>query len=171
MPRIKIKQLGNKVATKAIHFGGAPERRRLEVGEVVEVPEDESLSDGRNLLEAFNATGVIEVTLDAVTRPLDYAHPREAKLCAPTFKPRGPDEERERDAAMAAVAARMANDSDVPEGLGSPTEDEIAATSSAPVNGGPDPVDTKDPPPATNRRAARRAAAAAGNSGQENIIR
>lgn len=140
MPRIKIKQLDTRVATSGMHFGGPPERRKLFPGEVVDLPEGE-------LLEALFATGKIELTLDPVTRPLDYKNVREAKLTAPTFKSRGPDEDHEIAKAFADVAERLKAGEEQPvEVESSPAEEQ------------------KKP---RNRRAARRAAAQGAASGQE----
>jgi len=107
MPRIQVKSLDERFATAGIHMGGGPERRKLEPFEVVDVAEDLVLPNGINLLDLLWATGKVELTMDPPTRPLDYATQREAVLCSPNFKPRGPNEERERDAALAAVAERL----------------------------------------------------------------
>lgn len=146
MPRIRIKQLDERIATSGVHFGGGPERRKLHPGEVVELPEG-------TLLTAIMGTGRVEMTLDPATRPLDFETEREAKLTAPSFKPRDPSEALDAERAREAVAARMAQSSEVPLETDSPAEDSQ-----------PEPVAEKP----TNRRAARRAAIAqAAESGQE----
>ena len=109
MPRIKVKSLNERVATQGLHMGGGPVRRKLQPYEVVDIPEDLQTEDGRNLLDVLWDTGLIDLTMDEVTRPLDYQTAREAKVCSPTFKPRGIQEEEERDAALEAVAVRLAN--------------------------------------------------------------
>lgn len=96
-------------------MGGGPERRKLEPFEVVEIPEDFELPGGVNLLDGLWATGKVELTMDQVTRPLDYDSEREAKLCSPTFKARGPDEEREQQTALKAVAERLSQNAPTPE--------------------------------------------------------
>lgn len=136
MPRIKIKQLDERIATSGVHFGGSEARRKLHPGEVVEVPEGA-------LLSALLATGKVELTLDPVNRPLDYASEREAKLTAPTFKPRDNDETAEMEKARAAVAARIAKSSEAPP-VTTRAEDRQ-----------PQPVTDE---PVRNRRATRRAA-------------
>ncbi len=139
MPRVKIKQLEDRIATAGLHFGGPKVRRKLHPGEVVEIPEGD-------LFDQLWATGKLELTMDPVNRPLDYASDREAQITAPTYKTRGPHEDAEVDAAHAAVAERLLSDAQ-------PVKTESPA---------------KDPKPkrkkTTNRRAARRARI---NDGQE----
>ena len=115
MPRIQVKTLDERVATAGIHMGGGPERRKLQPFEVVEIADDFTLPDGTNLLDLLWSTGKIELTMDNPTRPLDYNSAREARVCSPTFKPRGIHEERERDKALAAVALRLEKTVSVPE--------------------------------------------------------
>lgn len=141
MPRLKIKQLGERVATVGLHLGGGPERRKLEPGEVVDIPEDLYLPDGRSLSELVWATGLVELTLDPVTRPLDYESYKEARFCAPNFKPRDAAEQREMEEFHKEVAYRL------------------SATNVDPV---PEPVEKARKAPkattiATNPRARRRA--------------
>lgn len=139
MPRVRIKQLDERVASSGIHMGGGPERRKLHPGEVVELPEGE-------LFDAVWATGKLELTMDPATRPLDFLNAREAKLTAPTFKSRGPDEDRQVDEAWANVHARMAAEAVEPEPDEAPVAEQPAS----------------EPPPAGNagnRRAQRRRAA------------
>ncbi len=139
MPRIKIKQLEERVATVGLFFGGSRVRRKLCPGEVVEIPEGKFLTD-------LMATGKLELTMDPVSRPLDYATEREAQITSPTFKARGPAEQIEIDAAKDAVAARLVEQvSDAQPEAESPAEDLKP---------------TRTPP--QNRRAARRARIADG---------
>ena len=147
MPRVKIKSLDERVASNGVHMGGGKERRKLEPFEVLEIGEDVMEGD-RSLLDILWETGKLELTLDPPTRPLDYESYREGRLCSPTFKPRGPDEQIEQDKARAAVAKRMSPQV-VPEDMGSP------ATESQPE------PEAEDPPAEEvrrNRRAERRAA-------------
>lgn len=160
MPRIKIKQLDERVATNGLHMGGGPERRKLEPSEVIEISEDFLLDDGQGLLDVLWKTGKLEMTLDPVTRPLDYLNYREATLCAPAYKPRDPSDEEEMNRAREAVALRMNEaESEAPPIADSPADDtlddsepEVAATEAV-------------PPTARNRRAERRAALQAAQSG------
>lgn len=108
MPCVKIKQLEERVATAGLHMGGGPERRKLEPGEILDISKDVKTSAGDSLFDVLWNTGKLEMVPDKPTRPLDYEDYREATLCSPTFNPRGPDEEIERDHALAAVAERMA---------------------------------------------------------------
>lgn len=153
MPRVKIKQLDDRVATAGMHMGGPIERRKLHPGEVVEIPEG-------NLLDALWQTGKLEMTLDPANRPLEFENAREAQLTSPTFKSRGPDEDRQIAEAHAAVAARLAETtSDVPDETGSPAD-------------GSQPDASDDPVPAekstaSNRRAQRRAALQGAERGKE----
>jgi hypothetical protein len=137
MARIKIKQLDERIATSGVHFGGGPERRKLHPGEVVDLPEGE-------LLDAIMATGKVELTMEPISRPLDYDSEREAKITAPTFRPRDPSETAEMERAREAVAARIAGMSEAPPQADSPAKESQ-----------PEPA-TENPP--RNRRAARRAA-------------
>ncbi len=107
MPKVKIKQLDERVATAGLHFGGPPQRRKLEPGEVVDIPEDLYLPDGRSLFEIIWATGKLELTLDDITRPLDYESYKEARYCGPNFKPRDDAEKREMENFRKEVAYRL----------------------------------------------------------------
>ena len=107
MARIRIKQLGERVATMGLHMGGGAIRRKLQPGEVVEIPDDME-EDGEVLLDVLFETGTIDLTRDTPTRPLDYASIAEAKLCSPTFKPNDPSEARESEKARERVTARLA---------------------------------------------------------------
>ncbi len=136
MPRIKIKQLEERIATAGLHFGLGPEARKLAPGEVVEIPEGE-------LFDILWATGKIEITMEPATRPLKYKDYREAQLTAPNYKSRGPHEDVEIAKAHDAVALRM---SEAAEPVEEPE---------------PPAADTK-PARAPNRRAKRRARVADG---------
>ena len=162
MPRVKIKQLDEVVATAGLHMGGGPERRKLQPGEVIDIPEDFLLPDGKPLLDMLWKTGKLEITLDPVTRPLDYENYREGKLCSPTFKPRDPSEEVEMTEARAAVAARLNESvSEAPITTDSPADD-VLDTEPEPVVAAPPPTQQ---PKARNRRAERRAALQAAQRG------
>ena len=135
MPLIKIRQLEERTATNGLFMGdainvdpdGTAFRRKLEPGEIVEIPEDETLPDGRNLMEALWSTGCIDICPDtvAVTRPLDYKNRREAMLCAPSFHINGKAEQKEMEEARAAVDARLFEQSESPpEPVESPVPDE-----------------------------------------------
>jgi|Cruoilmetagenom7_1024161.scaffolds.fasta_scaffold31429_4 hypothetical protein len=159
MPRVKIKQLDERVATNGLHMGGGPERRKLEPGEVVDIAEDFLLPDGQALLELLWSTGKLEMTLDPVTRPLDFANYRQANLCGPRFKPRDPSETLEMERARAVVAARMAETESAAPETDSPANDVPDSQ--------PDPIVVKEPPKTTrNRRAERRAALQAAQRGE-----
>jgi hypothetical protein len=143
MPRIKVRQLHDTTATAGVHFGhGAPARRKLEPGEVLDLPEGE-------LFEVIWKTGCVELTRDPITRPLEYANGREARLCSPSFTPRGPDEEIERDAALDKVSAQLAQLEVAPD---ADTADESPVTETL------QPIPAPGTPAPGNRRAARRAA-------------
>jgi uncharacterized Zn finger protein (UPF0148 family) len=162
MPRVKIKQLDERVATQGLHMGGGPERRKLEPGEVIDIAEDFLLPDGQALLEVLWQTGKLEMTLDAPTRPLDYASYREGKLCSPTCKPRDVSETAEMEKARAAVAVRiLKTESDAPLPADSPAED---VPDSEPMTAA---VDIPSHTTAKNRRAERRAALKAAQRGAE----
>ena len=148
MARLKIKQLDERVATSGVHLGGGPERRKLHPGEVIDIPEDfeDGQHAGKSLFEAVWETGKVELTHDPVTRPIDFRDEREGKLTAPTFRSRGPDDDRAIAEAKSAVAERLA-------ATERPSE-------TAPA----------DPPPepeAKNRRAQKRIAARKRSDGQE----
>ena len=141
-------------------MGGGPERRKLQPGEVIDISEDFLLPDGKPLLEVLWGTGKLEITLDPVTRPLDYESYREAQLCSPTFKPRDPSEETEMHAARAEVEARLLDEpvSEAPVTADSPADDVLDTE--------PEPVAEAPPQrPARNRRAERRAALQAAQRG------
>lgn len=108
MPNIRIKQMEDRTAAAGIHFGLGRETRKLEVGEVV------ALEDG-DLFDAVMATGKVELTADPVTRPLTYADANEAAICSPSFKIRSDNDEAERNATLAAVAERLAQEGHAPK--------------------------------------------------------
>jgi hypothetical protein len=150
MPRLRIKQLETRIATAGLFMGGGPERRKLQPGEIIDVPEEfeAGMYTGMGLFDAMWATGKVEMTPDAATRPIDFDNAREAKLTSPTFKPRGPDEVSQVDKARAAVAARMDEQSDAHSPAADDQPEPVAASSPA----------VEKTPPVTNRRAQRRAA-------------
>lgn len=153
MPRVKIKQLDERTATAGLHMGGGPERRKLHPGEIIEIPEGE-------LFDTLWATGKLELTMDPVTRPLDFLNAREAAITSPTFKSRGPDEDREIEKAWADIEARMSESSKVQPQAESPADDSPPEPT---VESGP----AEPPAKPRNRRAARRAKAKAAQHGQE----
>ena len=160
MPRLRIKQMDDKTATAGLFMGGGPERRKLQPGEILDVPEDFEAGqyDGRGLFDAMWATGKVEMTPDAATRPIDFDNPREAKLTSPTFHSRGLDEDIEVDKARVAVAARMDEQSDAHSPANDSQPEPVAVVS---------PAANEDKPPVTNRRAQRRAAMKGAASGSE----
>ena len=101
MPHIRIKQLDEKIATSGMHFGMGDATRKLEPGEVVDLPEGA-------LFDLIWATGKVDLTLDPVTRPLTYADYVEATFCSPSYRSRGDDDLEQCEKARAAVAARLA---------------------------------------------------------------
>lgn len=162
MPRIKVKQMEERVSTQGLHMGGNTQRRRkLEPGEVVEITEDFLLPDGRPLLDVLWKTGKCEMTLDPVTRPLDYENYREARLCSPSFIPRGTSDEIEMQEAREAVAERLSEtESEAPE-TDSPADD---TPDSVPPVVKVTPKQKRDKA-TLDRRAERRAALEAANRG------
>ena len=141
--RVRIRQLEERIATTGLHFGMGPKARKLEPGEVVDIPEGD-------LFDQLWETGKLELVRDPVTRPLVYESEREAKLCSPTFKPRGPDEIEAQEKAQAAVAARLNEVASEAE-----TADDSPATETQHAQ----PIPPELPPPVANKRAARRRAA------------
>lgn len=172
MPHVKIKQLEERVATQGVHLGGGPERRKLVPGEVINIPEDLRLSDGRILLDTLWETGKLELTRDPVTRPIDYQNYREGRLCAPNFKPRDMAEEKEMERVRAEVAARLANiESKVPKDSVSPTDDALDSkpTRAQRKRTAMREHQRKPPKQPVNKRARRRAAIQAASSGAKTI--
>ncbi len=161
MPRLRIKQLEDRIATAGLFMGGGPERRKLQPGEIIDIPEDfeAGMYDGKGLFDAMWATGKVEMTPDAATRPVDFQDILEAKHTSPTFKIRGDDDKRNVEKALAAVAARMAETSEAQPQAASPADD------NQPEPSDDSPAVTEIPPP--NPRAARRAALQAADSGTE----
>ena len=97
MALVRIKQLYERVATQGLFMGGSMQlRRKLEPGEIVDVPVD-MLEGHDNLFDMLWNTGVVDLVpeTEAPTRPLDYRDYREAKLCSPSFKPLSATDERE----------------------------------------------------------------------------
>lgn len=163
MPRLRIKQLDDRIATGGLFMGGDNKlRRKLEPGEVIDIAEDfePGMYEGENLLDALWATGKVEMTLDPATRPIDYATPTEAKLSSPMFKSRGNDEDIEVEKVRVAVAARLAKTSDAQPSADSPAED----SQSEPTD---DSMPAVTETQVTNPRAARRAAIQAAERGAE----
>jgi len=149
---IRIKQLGDKTATAGVHFGGALERRKLEPGEIVAIPDKESA-----LLDALLDGGLVEITRDKPTRPLAYASVREARLCSPSFKPHDPSEEAERDRAVAAVKKRGFGMTQA-EPPADPVEDETAEPEADLIEGVEPDLTAAPVKKATRKRRGRRAA-------------
>lgn len=116
-----------------------PFRRKLEPGEIVEVPDDLLTDDGQNLMDVLWKTGAIDLVPDNVapTRPLDYANRREAQYCSPNYRNTGPDDERQMNEVRAKVQARLFESSESPSEDGSPEEDT--------------PAPIPDPPPVAAR--------------------
>ena len=120
MPKIRIKQLNERVATAGLHMGeaeGEAFRRKLEPGEVVDVPEDIEIVSNRwddpiCLFDMLYDTGLVDVLPDKVpvTRPLDYLNYREGMLCSPTFSSLSPSDAAEREQAMQRVEQRLAKE-------------------------------------------------------------
>jgi len=152
MPIVKIKQLDDRVSTMGLHMGGGHERRKLEPGEVVEIPDD-LVEKGVGIMEVLWGTGHLEITRESVTRPLDYAGPREAALCSPTFKSTGPSDDADRDTALAAVGKRL----DAAQAEKTPSMSTVIETEKG--------VREAPTASASNRRAERRAATKATQSG------
>lgn len=162
MPRLRIKQLGDKIATGGLFMGGGLARRKLQPKEVIDIPEDFEAGqyEGKGLFDAMYASGLVEMTPDPVTRPIDFADAREAKFTSPTFRSRGKDEDIEVEKARAAVAARLAQLPDAQPSADSPADGE----QSEPSDDSSPAVETTPPP---NRRAQRRAATKAATSDAE----
>jgi len=175
--KIRVKQLGERTATAGLHMGGGLKRRKLEPGEVIDIPDDfKNPEDARPLVDILLDTGMVEITRDQATRPLEYSNSRDAKLCSPTFRPRGPDEERERDAALARSQKALAEQKTVKvharqAGKTAKTarkpSRKAVSTARKPSHETPDtaaeipgvpPATSKPPPDKLNPRAARRAA-------------
>lgn len=168
MPRVKIKQLDERVATQGIHLGGGPERRKLEPGEVIEIPDDLLLPDGTSLFDTVWATGKLELTLDPVTRPVDYGNYREGRLCAPGFKPRDATEKLEMLNVRAKIMARVdESESEVPDNPDSLADDVLDVKPKRAKR--PKRTAAKAKAPPQNPRAERRARLRAMKLGQEAI--
>lgn len=121
MPHIKIREMDGRVATSGIHLGGGPERRKLEPGEVIDLEEGE-------LFDLVWATGKVELTVEPVTRPVDFEDEIEARYTSPTFKARSDEEEEKRIEYVEQMMDRLYADANI-------REDE------------PEPVGTAEPPP------------------------
>lgn len=108
MPLVKIKQLHERVATMGLHLGGDARRRKLEPGEILDVPY-EMMEGDENLFDLLWATGTLDLVpeTEQPTRPMEYDNYREAKLCSPTFKAISSTDEREMNKARDKYAARL----------------------------------------------------------------
>ncbi len=135
MSLIRIKQLNERTATAGLHMGRVelPKfRRKLEPGEIVEIPDDMKTDNGENLLEGLYETGLIDMVPDTYspTRPLDYEDAREAKICSPTYRPQGKNEIAEAEKVRANVLARLEEQlSKSPPKADSPDKDATAKPS------------------------------------------
>lgn len=176
MPCIKIRQLGDKVACSGLHMSKKPEVRKLEIGEVVDIPASVpapgSAGPGRpgkkwvSLTDFLLATGKVDLTTEAPTRPFAYKDYREAKLCSPSFKPRDDAEKEERDVALSEVRRRLQNpvksSSKEGEEGKNPVQPEAVEVVNAGQEGAQSTMDKS-----TNRRAQRRARAEAVQDGEQ----
>ncbi len=165
MPLIRIKQLHERVATKGLFMGGnVQQRRKLEPGEIVDLPSD--MMEGEdNLFDMVWNTGLVDLVPDnqEPTRPLDYRDYREATLCSPTFKPVSATDEREMAQARERVRQRMIKES-------APKVVELVADD-APASPPKKKAARKKAlakKPAANRRAARRASTREASHGEAN---
>lgn len=134
MSLIKIKQLNERVATAGLHMGKAKEpmfRRKLEPGEIVEIPDDMVMDNGENLLQGLYETGMIDMVPETYspTRPLDYDDARTAKICSPTYRPQGLNEIAEADSVRAKVLAQLEEQSTSSPEANSPDKDTPAKPS------------------------------------------
>jgi len=161
MPRIRSKQLNERVATSGVHLGGGLNRRKLEPGEVVDIPEDFEISpnDGKSLFEVIYAGGAVEITTDPVTRPLDYRNVREARLTSPTYVPRGKDDIRD----IADIRERVEKELSASRRTTKPAPDVSHETDSGPA----DAADALPSRAGRTRRAKRRAGARKAAHGKE----
>ena len=117
MSLIRIKQLEERIASSGVFMGRPPNykengkhRRKLEPGEIVDLPYDLEDVSGERILQILFESGKIDVLPpgSAVpTRPLDYENAREAKLCSPTFKPLDEAETREMEKVRVKVDERL----------------------------------------------------------------
>jgi len=168
MPRVKIKQLDERVATQGVHLGGGAHRRKLEPGEVIDIPEG-IFEHGQSLFDTIWATGKLELTMDEVTRPLDYLNYREARLCGPRFKPRDANETMEMHKVRADVMARLnQTESEVPDNPESLSDDVLDIKPRAKRARPKARTKAKAARPANPRARRRAAAKQAANLGQEN---
>lgn len=163
MSLIKIRQLDERVATSGLFMGGDKRRRKLEPGEIVDIPND-LIEGGTNLMQDLWDTGTIDILPDSaiVTRPLDYASIREAKLCSPTYKSTDADDIADRNKALAAVEARLFETSESPPEPFEPPDGSPEVDEPEPE---PPPLAADIPPP--TGRVRRRAAAQANQHGAE----
>lgn len=158
MSLIKIKQLEERIATSGLFMGSPADpdkfRRKLEPGEIVEIPDDMMIDDEKAIDFLF-ATGKIDMVPPSTppTRPLDYDNRRDAKLCSPTFRPRDPTDERDMAKARAKYQARL---DEQYNSMGIPKDEEPP---------GEEETHPQQPPP-TSRRGMRRARAEAAKHGE-----
>ena len=157
MPNIRIKQMDERVATMGIHMGGPRERKKLEPGEIVHIPDDMEL-DGENLFDMLWETGKIEIHPGKPNRPLDFKSVSEAKLCAPGFRPHDDSEKELMHKAREDVRLRMLDEfgDDKPKAKAKRSTKKAAAKSTQ----------------SANRRSLRRQALEGdSNNGEENSAR
>lgn len=157
MPRIKIKQMDERVASSGVHMGGKVERRKLYPGEVVNLPEDfeaGKYDHGQSLFELLFATGKIEITNEPVTRPLEYASEKEALMTAPTYRPHDDTEIRDIAEIQQRIAQEL-NESDSDD-TDDDDDDDGSATSRDDIPAPKEPVARKRKKKATGRRRATR---------------
>lgn len=155
MPCIKIKQMDERVATMGLHMGGPRERKKLEPGEIVFIPDDME-EGGENLFDSLWETDKIEIFPGKPTRPLEYASVTEAKLCSPVFRPHDPSEREAMHKAREAVRVRVLEEF----GEDKPKKPKRAKAKAA----------VKDTQ-AANRRSLRRQMLESGNDGADSSAR
>lgn len=149
MPLVRIKQLGERVATSGLFMGHAPGdkfRRKLEPGEIIDIPDDMTV-DGENLMDMLWGTGTIDMMPNSMrpTRVMDYDNRRDARYCSPSFKPRDPTQERDMHKAHAKYDALLNEQYSTPQPKG-------------------DEVETQPPPAAKRGRRRARAEASHGEA-------
>ena len=161
MPLIRIKQLHERVATQGLFMGGDSARRKLQPGEIVDIPMDLE-ENGECLFDMIWNTGMVDLVPEnqEPTRPLDYRDYREAKLCSPTFKPISQTDEREMLQARERVKQRMFEQQSAPPKADSPADAPSPPKKKAAAK------KALAKKPAANRRAARRASREASQHGE-----
>ena len=107
---LKIRELAGRRATDGMAMSSDPLVRKLEPGEVVDVPENIKIDmDGEEFLlhEAMYATEKVEIAPGQPTRPFKFKNKNESRMTSPAFYPKNPAERKQMEKIRARIKEEL----------------------------------------------------------------